>query len=157
MAKKIGRFVTPLLMWIIVIVGIILLLNYVSQAKLFNPGVFGSIIFIMTLIYWLYFFISSIIVHRKAALSVSQIDKIIKSGPYSNVRHPIYSADIVLALGVFFAIPRLDILLSIIWLFIILISWMFLEENFLIKKFGKEYIDYKRKVPMFFPGLKKHV
>jgi len=29
----------------------------------------------------------------------------------------------------------------------------FVEEKELEKKFGQAYIDYKKKVPMFFPGL----
>ena len=99
----------------------------------------------------MYFFINAINIHRKAAFSVASIDKIVKSGVYSKVRHPIYSADIILAIGVFFIFPTLNVLISIIWLAVILIIWMNLEEKALILKFGKEYKEYKKKVPMFFP------
>jgi protein-S-isoprenylcysteine O-methyltransferase Ste14 len=152
MVKKIyERLVSPALMWLIVIIGIIIFISYTPKTRILSLGYFGAVIFFITLLYWIYYFALAIIVHRRAALSVAGIKKIVDYGVYSRVRHPIYSADIILALGVFFFFPSINILISIIWLAVVLIIWMFLEEKLLILKFGQDYKDYKKKVPMFFP------
>jgi protein-S-isoprenylcysteine O-methyltransferase Ste14 len=156
MVKISEKFVSPLLMWMIVIIGIILLLKFVPALKLFKLGVIGDLIFVLTLLYWIYFFISAGYVHRKAALSAAKIDKIIKKGIYSHVRHPFYSADIIFAWGIFLFIPILNVLFSVIWATIIFFFWMKFEEKALIRKFGKEYEIYKKEVPMFIPSFKKH-
>jgi len=151
MGKNHEKLVSPLLMWLIVIIGIIIFVNIIPKTRIFTLGIFGLIIFLLTLVNWLYFFINAINIHRKAAFSVSRIDKLVKSGVYSKVRHPIYSADIMLAFGIFFLYLTLNVLISVIWLTFILIIWMNLEEKSLISKFGNEYKEYKKKVPMFFP------
>jgi methanethiol S-methyltransferase len=148
------RLVSPILMWIIVIAGILFILKFIPSKGLFSLGVFGIFILIIIVIYWLYFFINSIIVHRKAALSVKEIDKIVDTGMYRIVRHPIYSADITLAWGIFLFVPNLNVLLAVIWMNLVLFIWMRLEEKALIDKFGKKYLDYKKQVPMFIPFLK---
>ena len=147
------QFVSPILMWIIVIIGIVLILNFMPNTRLINIGFYGLIIFIITLIYWLYFIGSALFIHRKAVSSVGGINNIVKTGIYKIVRHPIYSSDIVLAFGIFFIFQTFDVLLCIIWLSVVLFFWMKLEEKSLIRKFGKEYEEYKRKVPMFIPNF----
>ena len=86
-------------------------------------------------------------------MSTLKISKLIKDGPYRLIRHPIYSADIVLGFGIFLLFPTLKYLFSFLWLAIILFLWMRLEENSLIKKFGKEYQDYIKNIPMFIPKI----
>lgn len=150
MIKK-EKFISPALMWIIVIIGIIISLKFIPDTPLFKGNFFTIAIFLMTIVYWVYFFMNAFLVHKKAIYSVDKIDKLVKSGVYSFVRHPFYSADIILAIGIFLFIPRLDALIAVIWSIIIFVFWMNLEEKALIKKFGNEYIEYKKEVPMFIP------
>lgn len=81
-------------------------------------------------------------------------EKVITTGVYSLVRHPQY-------LGALLAHLAISILLSALYSFLLtpfmivylyLIAWK--EEKELIKEFGKEYEDYKAKVPMLIPKLK---
>ena len=76
-------------------------------------------------------------------------------GIYSEIRHPIYSADILLAIGIFFLFPTLKVLFCVFWVIIVLILWMKLEEKSLSDKFKHKYILYKKKVPMMFPRFFK--
>jgi protein-S-isoprenylcysteine O-methyltransferase Ste14 len=147
------KFVSPVLMWIIIFIGIILLIYLIPDKSLFKRNFFSISLFLMSIIYWIYFFLSSIYIHKKAIYSAYKIDKIIKSGTYSIVRHPIYSADIVLGIGIFLFIPRIDVIISIMWMIFILLFWMKLEEKSLEKRFGKEYLEYKKQVPMLIPRI----
>ncbi len=84
------KLVSPVLMWLIVIVGIFIVFQLVSAHFVFPRNMFTSIIIFPAIVYWLYFFIGAAKVHRKAPLSVDKIDKLVKEGVYAKVRHPIY-------------------------------------------------------------------
>jgi len=80
--------------------------------------------------------------------------RILNTGVYSTVRHPQYFGWILAHVGI-------SILLSVWYstLFTpILVALIYLiskkEENELVKEFGKEYVDYKREVPMLIPRWK---
>lgn len=153
MVKK-ERFVTPLLMWFIVILGVIVFYNVTSDITLFKRNYFTYFLFIISLLYWMYYFFHAISANKKAALSVASIKKLVKTGIYSKVRHPIYSADIIIAIGIFLMFPNLKIMVSVIWLIGVLVFWTYLEEKALTKKFKEEYNNYKKSVPKFIPKYK---
>jgi protein-S-isoprenylcysteine O-methyltransferase Ste14 len=77
--------------------------------------------------------------------------QIITNGVFSIVRHPVYLGSILAILGLI--IMTLSLLSLVIW-FITVIFYYYIsryEENLLIARFGKEYEDYMKKVPMLFP------
>lgn len=158
-SRKYYKFVSPIFMWLIVIIGIMISFNIFKKIKIIEVIFLSYIVFILTLIYWIYSLISAFAVHKKAPQSVKKINKLAKEGIYKKIRHPMYSGDIVLAFGIFLIFPDLRFFVSFLWLSLVLIIWAKLEEKALIDKFGKEYLDYKEKVPMFFPRfcvMKKH-
>lgn len=142
-------------MWAIVAAGIIFSFQIFPSKDLFMPNIFTSYLIIPAILYWLYFFIGAMLVHRKAPRSVYSIDKIIREGVYQRVRHPIYSGDIVLVWGIFSHWPSHRALSSVIWLTIILFFWMRLEEKALTEKFDRDYLEYKKQVPMVVPRMLK--
>ena len=84
--------------------------------------------------------------------------KLISAGLYAHIRNP-------MLLGLFIFLIGLGILfgsLSLIFVFtplFIVINVLYLkavEEKEIEKKFGSEYIEYKMKVPMFIPKLKRY-
>ena len=84
--------------------------------------------------------------------------KLISTGLYARVRNP-------MLLGLFIFLLGLGILfgsLSLIFVFtplFILTNVLYLkavEEKEMEKKFGSEYLEYKMKVPMFIPKLKRY-
>lgn len=147
------KLVSPILMWIIVVLGVFAVFNTFPRVELFQRNTITSFFIFPAGIYWLYFFLSALKSNRKAAFSIDKTVKIIKSGVYGVVRHPIYSADIILGWGIFLFWPIYEVLLSVVWLTLILSFWMILEENALEDKFRDEYRNYKRETPMFFPRI----
>lgn len=143
------KLINPILMWLIVIGGVILVFKFIESSFIIPRNMFTLFLIFPAILYWIYFFGGAILVHRKAPLSVEKIDKLVTSGVYGKVRHPIYSADIVLGWGIFFFYPSTNFFLAVVWLTLILFLWMKMEEKGLIEKFGDEYLEYKKRVPMF--------
>ncbi len=77
--------------------------------------------------------------------------KLITSGVYSKIRHPRYLSYVIASLGLAF----LTQLLSLFVIFPIFVVLMYIltlfEEKELIKRFGQEYMEYKRRTGRFLP------
>jgi protein-S-isoprenylcysteine O-methyltransferase Ste14 len=80
---------------------------------------------------------------------------LVVNGLYRIVRNPMHVGWTVSLVGVAVLMQSFTLLVIFIPLFIIvhIVYLKFVEEKELEKKFGQAYIDYKKKVPMFFPGL----
>ena len=85
--------------------------------------------------------------------------KLITTGLYAHIRNP-------MLLGLFIFLIGLGIILgslSLIFIFtplFVLINVFYLkvvEEKEMEKKFGGEYLEYKKKVPMFIPKIKRYL
>ncbi len=83
----------------------------------------------------------------------AQSQGVIKKGVFSFVRHPIYLSEIILYLGLL----MLNISLAAACIWVIAIFFLYYisryEEKLLLAKFGKEYEQYMKEVPMWFPRL----
>ncbi len=95
---------------------------------------------------------------KETSLKVAEThraEKVISSGLYNVMRHPQYFGGILAHIGISFLLSSFLSLIftPIIILLNFLISWK--EEKELIKEFGKDYEEYKKKVPMFLPKLRK--
>jgi len=82
--------------------------------------------------------------------------RLVTSGPFAFVRNPMIT-------GVFILLFGLGILLrsiSLVFLFTPLFIWFnfwelkAIEEPELVKRLGGEYIEYRKRTPMFFPAFK---
>lgn len=138
-------------MWLIILIGIGVIIYILPYAFLFESSVISFIFFFVTFLYWMYFFIKATVVNPEAPHRPAHITHVITTGIYSFVRHPMYSADIVLAWGIAVAYPLASVLFSVLWLTIVMILWSYVEEAVLIKKFGDEYLTYQKRTPMFVP------
>jgi protein-S-isoprenylcysteine O-methyltransferase Ste14 len=80
---------------------------------------------------------------------------LVVNGLYRIVRNPMHLGWTVLLIGVAVLMESFTLLVIFIPLFIIvhIVYLKFVEEKELEKKFGQAYIEYKKRVPMFFPGL----
>lgn len=145
----------PLLMWLIIVIGGIILWQVVPEGFLFELNKFGIIIFALGLINWLYVYTATLKVHKKAFTHIHNINELVTEGKYAVVRHPMYLADIILGCCVFILNPSYRILAILIWLALILLFWANLEERLLEEKFLEDYRAYKRNVPMFIPRFRK--
>ena len=76
---------------------------------------------------------------------------VITKGVFSIVRHPIYLGSILLYLGL--VCITLSLASLVLWIFIV-VFYLYIsrhEEKLLLERFGDEYKDFKKKVPMLFP------
>lgn len=80
---------------------------------------------------------------------------VIRERVFSIVRHPIYLGEILFYLGLLMI--SMSLAATLVWLltigFLHYISRH--EERLLLARFGKDYAQYMRHVPMWIPGLKR--
>jgi protein-S-isoprenylcysteine O-methyltransferase Ste14 len=86
----------------------------------------------------------------------SSTKKLITVGAYAHVRNPMLTGAFLVLIGE--TIPMGSLPLSIYTTVFISINLFYIpliEEPKLTKKFGKEYLNYKQKVPRWIPHIKK--
>ena len=91
--------------------------------------------------------------HESVFGDASDPPKLVDSGVYSLVRHPMYLGTLLFCLAFFFCMPSL--LSLVIWLgfFIFYDIMATYEEKDLIRIFGEEYINYQKRVSKWFPRI----
>jgi protein-S-isoprenylcysteine O-methyltransferase Ste14 len=108
----------------------------------------------MSLLFWAHFHLGknwSPIIEKK----FSKSRKLIISGPYKYIRHPIYTASFITLLGLFILSSNwLLVAIPLVILILFYMSKIPREEKELIRNFGKKYINYKKKVGGLIPKLK---
>lgn len=87
------------------------------------------------------------------AITHKEGHKVIDTGPYGMVRHPIYTGLIVGMLATGIAVGTLSAIAGAI-LISLGMSWKAkMEEGFLSEELGPDYTAYRRRVPMIIPFL----
>ena len=81
--------------------------------------------------------------------------KLIKKGPYAVIRHPLYASYIFILAGLSLILLSYWLLIPTLCMIIGIFPTAKAEEETLIEQFGEEYVEYKRKVGMFFPKCRK--
>lgn len=78
--------------------------------------------------------------------------QLITDGPYGIVRHPVYLGFILMVIGTALVMLSKNVLIAVL-LIVPLVIYLKgrSEEKALLQKFGSEYENYKKKVPMLFP------
>jgi protein-S-isoprenylcysteine O-methyltransferase Ste14 len=85
------------------------------------------------------------------ALELQEDHKLITSGPYKNVRHPMYLGVLIYTLGLAFVAS--DILVFIFFMFSIWVNYRRIpdEEEMMIEEFGEEYLEYMKRSGKLLP------
>ncbi len=92
--------------------------------------------------------------HYSYALETKTEQKLITSGPYSRVRHPLYSAHNLFNLGMVFLTAYSPLILFAIIGVPFTYARMKTEEKMMIEKFGSEYEEYLKRTGRIFPKLR---
>ncbi len=87
--------------------------------------------------------------------STGKEQKLVKTGIYAKVRHPIYLSGLILSLGFTFIAGNLYGLLFFILSLVAFVTRIKKEERELITKFGEEYKQYAKETPLLIPKLKE--
>lgn len=88
-----------------------------------------------------------------AMVTVKQDHQLVRSGPYSIVRHPIYSGLLLAGLGTALAVGEVRGFLAVALAFV---GWLIKsrsEERFMIEEFGDEYLEYRRRTGGLVPFI----
>jgi len=82
--------------------------------------------------------------------------KVVSTGPYAYVRNPMLSGIFIFLFGLGILLRSISLVFIFTPLFVLFNLWEIkaVEEPELEKRLGKEYLEYKKKVPRFFPWLK---
>ena len=80
--------------------------------------------------------------------------KFISSGIYSKMRHPQYAGILLISLGFLIQWPTLITLILFPFLIVMYYRLAKREEKDIEKEYKHEYLNYKKKVPMFIPSFK---
>jgi protein-S-isoprenylcysteine O-methyltransferase Ste14 len=82
--------------------------------------------------------------------------KLVVTGPYRFVRNPMLAGVFLILFGIGFAFNSLSLVLVFTPLYIWVNVWELkqIEEPELVKRLGKDYVEYRKKTPMFIPGWK---
>jgi len=104
--------------------------NYVAMPVGLLIGITGTVLFALS------------VIDKKG---YHDLNYLVKTGIYSKIRHPMYLGIILIHIGFPIAWQSILTLASaIIWIPQILL-WKYWEDKYLEKKFGNEYIGYKKK------------
>jgi protein-S-isoprenylcysteine O-methyltransferase Ste14 len=93
--------------------------------------------------------------HWRLNAGLNPDHQLVRSGPYSLVRHPIYSSMLCLLLGTGLIVAPWPLFLLAIFIFLIGTEIRVrIEDGLLASQFGEEFAAYKRKVPAYIPWLR---
>ena len=117
--------------------------------------IIGYLFFIIGLFLVFYFSVVHMKTGRATPLPViEQPKKFIAKGFYKYCRNPMYLSDLLVFLGVFLILGHLLLLVYFLISFpVIYLFVVYVEEPELRRVFGKEYIEYTKKVPRWIPKL----
>ena len=81
--------------------------------------------------------------------------QLVTDGIYSRIRHPLYLATILLLFGMAAVYPFTNVLVFALSLggYVLVGAW--LEEKKLVRLYGQEYLEYRKKAGFILPGLRK--
>jgi len=84
--------------------------------------------------------------------------EVVTTGPYRYARNPMLTGVFIFLFALGFAVDSFSLVVVFTPLFILvnLLELKEIEEPELVKRFGDEYVEYRRRTPMFFPGLGRH-
>jgi len=94
---------------------------------------------------------------RGSPVPLNPPQKLITTGLYSQIRNPMLLGWIIMLFGVGILLNSISLILIFTPLFILLniLYLKTIEEKEMEKKFGEEYLSYRKSVPMFIPRLGK--
>ena len=81
--------------------------------------------------------------------------QLVTSGPYAYTRNPMLTGVFTLLFGFGVLLGSASLIVVFTPLFIFINVWELkaIEEQELLKRLGEDYIEYRKRTPMFFPGF----
>ena len=143
--EKNQKYIQFLAQFVFILIIIFPALDYRFEWSPVNGYVslFGDILVTLGLLF--VFFVFKENSFTSATIEVDRKQKVITTGPYSLMRHPMYAGAIIMLIGVPLALGSLLGLLTVIPLTVVIIFRLLDEEKLLAKKLAG-YIEYQKRV-----------
>jgi protein-S-isoprenylcysteine O-methyltransferase Ste14 len=90
-----------------------------------------------------------------AQLQLRANHRLVTSGPYSRIRHPMYSAILAWAASLGLVMANWVPILFAFWAAVFLVARVPREEQMMIERFGDEYREYMKRTGRFLPKRKQ--
>ncbi len=88
-----------------------------------------------------------------SAVTIKQDHRLIRTGPYSMMRHPIYSGILLAIVGTAVVKGEVKGLLAVPALLIAFLIKFRKEEHFMVEQFGREYEEYRQHTKALIPFI----
>jgi protein-S-isoprenylcysteine O-methyltransferase Ste14 len=88
-----------------------------------------------------------------ATIVIKKGQTLSKTGPYSIVRHPIYTGLFFGVIGTFLAFGSVITLIFAIGIIVFVLNRVRVEEKLMVEKFGKQYIEYQKETKKIIPFI----
>lgn len=146
--------ITFLILFILIPIGITWLLRLTWYLSFIYPfGIVIGVILIISGVWIIYMGIKGLRLTYSSS-GYEKEDELVTTGIYGYTRNPMYFGATIMIFGWFLVLPFTFILISTILFLFLFYFTAKSEEKQLLQKFGKKYLTYKRKVPLFIPYLK---
>lgn len=90
-----------------------------------------------------------------ARVTLKEGHRLIRSGPYASVRHPIYTGMLLAAAGTALVIGEWRGVLAVVVIWAAHSRKALREEKLLTTELGEEYVSYRRRTGFLFPRLRR--
>jgi protein-S-isoprenylcysteine O-methyltransferase Ste14 len=141
-----------LLLFLLIPIGLILLLHLSWYLSFIYPvGIFIGAILVILGVIIIYQGIKGLRLRYSRDSYEKLGEGLVTTGIYAYTRNPMYFGAIIMILGWFLIFPFTFILISTFLFLVLFYITAKSEEKQLIQTYGKKYLKYKSKVPLFIP------
>ena len=165
-SKKVRNFLTPIgVIFFFSLIGLLIIISLWTD-KLLHCSKFISypsniIVSLLILALGLFLMLWSILHFVKVKgtpVPFNPPPKLVDAGPYAYVRNPMLSGVFILMFGFGILFNSISLVFIFTPLFVLFnyLELKAIEEPELEKRLGKDYSEYKKRIPMFFPRFKKN-
>jgi protein-S-isoprenylcysteine O-methyltransferase Ste14 len=161
--KKVRNLLTPIGViifgtFIFLFVFAALYIDNILNIPKLNLNEWNIVISTSLIIFGLFYVIWSVIHFLKVKgtpVPVNPPPILVSTGPYSYTRNPMLTGIFSLMFGIGFWISSFSLIVIFTPLFILAnsLELKLIEEPELEKRLGEKYVEYKKRTPMFIPGL----
>lgn len=136
---------------------IIYFILLISDRPLFKPGWLVNVLAWLCLLSGAYVFHAAFRQYHFSpfiGLTDENENKLNTGGILNRIRHPLYTATILWVTAYALWVPAVSSFISVACIFIYLPVGIWLEERKLIKRFGSDYLNYRKRVPALIPQFR---
>jgi protein-S-isoprenylcysteine O-methyltransferase Ste14 len=162
-SRKIRNFFTPLgafFYGLLILVFVVVALNIdrlIGITSIFsNPlNIILSLPFFLLALFLIGWSVQNFLKAKGTPVPFNPPPILVTTGPYAYTRNPMLTGvfSLLFGFGVFFGSVSLLIVFTPLFIFINFWELKSIEEPELEKRLGEEYIEYRKRIPMFFPGF----